>query len=61
MSLVGIVVTLLIIGLLLWALEQLPIDATIKKIIWVLVIVFAVLYALQGLGLVGSVFDARLR
>jgi uncharacterized membrane protein YwzB len=61
MSLVGLVVTLLVIGLLLWALEQLPIDATIKKIIWVLVIVFAVLYALQGLGLIGSVFDVRLR
>jgi hypothetical protein len=58
--LISIVVALVIIGLLLWVVEQIPMDPTIARIIRVVVIVFAVLYLLSlfsgvfgGLSLTG--------
>lgn len=50
-SLISIVIGLAIVGLILWAVTQVPMDATIAKLIRVVVIVFAVLwllYFLQG-------------
>jgi hypothetical protein len=47
-----VVIALIVVGLLLWLLEQLPIDAKIKQIIRVVVIVFVVIwvvYLLAGL------------
>jgi hypothetical protein len=45
MSLIGIVVVLLVVGVILWAIKQLPfIDATMKKIIYVLVVVVVALW-----------------
>lgn len=57
-SLIGIVVALIIIGLLLWVAEQIPGDANIKRIIQVVVIVVVILWLLQafvGVGNVGGV------
>jgi uncharacterized membrane protein YwzB len=54
-SLIGIIVTLIVVGLLLWAAEQIPMDATIKKIIQVVVIVVVILWLLQAIGVLGSV------
>jgi len=51
MTLVGLIVVLIIIGLLLYLVSMLPIDATIKNIIHVLVIVFVILWLLSALGL----------
>lgn len=51
--LIGIIVALVIVGIILWALTQFPIDPAIAKLIRVLVIVIAaiwVCYALLGLG-----------
>lgn len=51
--LIEIVVALVIVGIILWALTQFPIDPAIGKLIRVLVIVIAavwVCYALLGLG-----------
>lgn len=45
--LLQIIVTLVIVGVLLWALEQFPMDATIAKIIKVVVVVAAVIYAVH--------------
>jgi len=45
--LLSLVVTLIVVGLLLWAVEQLPLDATIKRLIHVVAIVFAVLWLLH--------------
>lgn len=53
LPLIEIIVALVIVGVLLWALPQLPIDATIAKIIKVLVIVVVaiwVCYVLVGLA-----------
>jgi uncharacterized membrane protein YedE/YeeE len=50
--LIGILVALVIVGILLWALSQFPIDPTIAKFIRVIVIVVVaiwVLYLLAGL------------
>lgn len=44
MSLISLIVTLIIIGLLLWLVSQLPIDATIQRIIHIVVIVCVILW-----------------
>ena len=52
-ALIGIVVALVIVGIVLWALTQFPIDPTIAKLIRVLIIVICaiwVCYALLGLA-----------
>ena len=57
MSLISLVVTLAVVGLLLWGIGQFPIDATIMKIIRVVVIVAVCLWLLDmifGFGL-GSI------
>jgi hypothetical protein len=53
--LVSLVVTLLVLGILLWGVNALPVlDATIKRIISIVVIVVAALYVLQVFGLLGG-------
>lgn len=45
---VTMVVTLLVVGLLLWAVAAMPwINADVKKMIHILVIIFAVLWLIQ--------------
>ena len=51
MDLISLVVALLIVGVVLWAITQIPLDPTIRQIIRVLVIVFALFYCLRALGL----------
>lgn len=47
---ITLIVTLLIVGLLLWAVESMPfINADVKKIIRILVIVITVLWCIQVL------------
>jgi hypothetical protein len=60
--LIQIVVVLLIVGLILWAITQIPMDATIARIIRVVVVVCVViwlLYALLGMSGSGPVFPRR--
>lgn len=47
----SILVTLVILGVALYCLQLLPMDATIKRIIQVLAVLFALLWVLQALGL----------
>lgn len=57
--LVPIVVTLLIVGIVLWAITQIPMDAAIARIIRVIVIVFVaiwLIYLLAGMFGTGPVF-----
>lgn len=52
--LIQIVIALVIAGVILWALTQFPIDATIQKLIRVVIMVFAVIYLLYVFtGLLG--------
>lgn len=61
MTLVGLIVFLIIVGLLLYLVQLLPIDATIKKIIYVIVIVAVILWLLENLGLLTMGPVLRLR
>lgn len=47
LPLIPIIVALVIAGLILWAVTQLPLDATIVRLIRVVVVVVAVLYVLS--------------
>lgn len=56
MSLIGLVVALIVVGILLWVVEtQLPIDATIKRIIHIVVILVVVLWLLSVFGLLDAI------
>ncbi len=55
MSLISLIVALAVIGLLLWAINQIPMDATVKKILNVVAIVVICLWVLQSFGLLGSI------
>jgi len=48
---VSILVLLLVLGVCLYLVELIPMDGTIKQIIRVVAILFAVLYLLQVLGI----------
>jgi hypothetical protein len=45
--LIQLVVALIVLGLLLWVVSQIPMDPTIARIIHVVIIVVAVLYLLE--------------
>ena len=45
--LIQVVVALAVVGLVLWVISQIPMDATIARIIRVVVIVFVCLWLLQ--------------
>ena len=58
-SLVGILVFLILIGLVLYIIQLLPIDAMIKRICYIVVVVFVLLWLLQMLGGFGPVIRLR--
>jgi cation transporter-like permease len=65
MSLLGLIITLLVVGVLLWAVSALPfIDAGIKKIIYIVVVVFVCLWLISALfggeGGGGSILNSRI-
>lgn len=58
MSIIGLVVILLLLGLLLWGAQKIlaviPVAEPFKTIIYVVLVIAFVLLALQYLGLIGS-------
>ena len=61
-SLIYIVIVLVIVGLALWVLSQIPMDPTIARIIRVVIIVFVcvwLLYWLVGMMPSGSLLPPR--
>jgi hypothetical protein len=55
MDLVNIVVVLIVVGVLLWLVNTyVPMDGKIKQILNIVVVIFVVIWLLQGLGLLGS-------
>ena len=62
MSLIGLVITLVVVGVLLWLLNNyVPMDGKIKQIINVVVVVVVVIWLLQAFGLLGSLQNIRIR
>jgi hypothetical protein len=62
MSLVGVVLTLVVVGVLLWLLNTyVPMDSKIKSILNAVVVIVVVVWLLQAFGLLSSLQDLRIR
>lgn len=60
MSLVSIIVTLIVVGVLLWLINTyIPMDGKIKKILNVVVVILVVLWLLNVFGILGRLRDVR--
>jgi hypothetical protein len=60
MSLISLLVYLIVIGLILYLVGLLPIDATIKRIIQIVVLVIVILWLVQALGLIAGLGSIRI-
>jgi len=55
MSIIGLIVTIVIIGVILWLVNTyIPMEATLKKILNIVVIIAVVLWLLYAFGLLGG-------
>ena len=62
MSLIGLVITLVVVGVLLWLLNNyVPMDPKIKTILNAVVVIVVVIWLLQALGILGSLQNIRIR
>ena len=60
MSLIGLIITLVVVGVLLWLLNNyVPMDGKIKRILNVVVVIVVVIWLLQAFGLLGSLRNIR--
>ena len=60
MSLISLVVTLIVIGVLLWLVNTyIPMDGKIKKILNVVVVICVVVWLLSVFGVIGHAGDIR--
>ena len=60
MSLVTIVISLIVVGVLLWLVNTyIPMDGKIKKIVNIVVVVVVVLWLLNVFGVIGHLRDIR--
>lgn len=56
MDLITVVITLIVVGVSLWAINRyIPMDSKIKSILNIVVVIVVVLWLLQGYGVIGSV------
>ena len=61
MSLIGLIITLVVVGVLLWLLNNyVPMDGKIKRILNIVVVIVVVLWLLQVFGLLGSLRNIRI-
>ena len=54
-GIISIIVALVVIGLVLYLIDIIPMDRTIKQIIRIIVIIAVVVWLLQAFGLIGSI------
>jgi hypothetical protein len=55
MSLISLLVTLIVVGILLWLVNKyIPMDGKIKKILNVVVVILVILWLLSAFGVIGS-------
>lgn len=60
MTLISLVVTLIVVGVLLWLVNAyIPMDSKIKNILNIVVVIFVVLWLLQAFGVLGSLNSVR--
>lgn len=61
MSLIQLVVILVVVGVLLWAINNyIPMQASIKKILNVVVVIAVILFLLNAFGILGSGTSIRI-
>lgn len=62
MPLINVIILLVIVGVLLYVVETLlPIDATIKRIIHIVIILAVCIWLLQAFGIIGPLGSFRFR
>lgn len=62
MSLITVVITLIVVGVVLWLINTyVPMDSKIKTILNVVVVIAVILWLLQGFGVIGALDDVRVR
>jgi hypothetical protein len=55
MSLVGLIITIVLVGVLLWAIESfIPMAPPIKRLLEVVVVILIILWLLQAFGLLSG-------
>lgn len=60
MPLMSLVVTLIVVGVLLWLVNTyIPMDAKIKRILNIVVVIAVVLWLLSAFGLIGNLDNIR--
>ena len=60
MPLINLVITLIVVGVLLWLVNKyIPMDAKIKNILNIVVIIVVVIWLLQVFGVLGSLNGIR--
>ncbi|MGB7551802.1 MAG: Thivi_2564 family membrane protein [Chromatiaceae bacterium] len=61
MPLINLVLTLVVVGVILWLINNyIPMDGTIKKILNVVVVIAVVLWLLTAFGVLGPVSTLRI-
>jgi hypothetical protein len=62
MSLIGLIIVLVLIGLLLYLINQfIPMDPKIKTILNVVVVIVVILWLIQAFGLLGPLDQIKIR
>jgi multisubunit Na+/H+ antiporter MnhE subunit len=62
MSFVSIIVGLIVVGVILWLINNyLPMDGKIKSILNVVVVIVVILWLLQAFGIIGSLSSLSLK
>jgi hypothetical protein len=60
MPLINVVITLIVVGVLLWLVNTyIPMDGKIKKVLNVVVIIAVALWLLNAFGLIGNLSNVR--
>ena len=60
-NMVQIIVTLIVVGVIMWLVNKyIPMDGAIKTILNVVVVVLAIIWLLQRLGLMGYINDIKI-
>jgi hypothetical protein len=61
MPLLNVVLTLVVVGVVLWLINTyIPMQATIKKILNIVVVIVVVLWLLYGFGIISSSGDVKM-
>ncbi len=61
MPLINVVIMLVVVGILLWAVNNyIPMDGKIKNILNIVVVIAVIFWLLQAFGLVGAMSNIRI-